>query len=274
MAVKPMRDPRFTTGELVRLTAAVAGISRKGWTALRGRDAREDDAKALMAKERFDVLPIETEGSVQAYFHTLKWNDYSQVSRATVREADLLPYNADLREVVRCLVEQSRLFFFLADGGDVVGLVSVVNLNRRPVKVWLFNLLSEVEVRLGEFLCRHCKDEDIYELTLGRTTEAKYDQVKARYQTDRKNGLELPIVEYLYFPDLLGVVLSKSLYEQLGYTQTSFKRSLGSLADLRDVVAHPTRSLIREPQAVSKLWRRVQRIEDTLERLRRSLTTS
>lgn len=188
-------DPRFLTGQLVSPTAAVAGISRNGWTALKESNPSQEHARGIMAKERFDVLPIEADASVDAYFHTLRWNDYSQVGRADITEADLLPLDTQVRDVVRCLADQSRLFFFLSDASDVVGLISVVNLNRRPVKVWLFSLVSELEVRMGEFLSRHCKDEDIFALTLGRTTHQKYDEVKRRYQTDRDKGLELPVVE-------------------------------------------------------------------------------
>lgn len=57
-----MRDPRFTTGDLARLTAAVAGISRSGWESLTADAATEDCAKVRMAERRFDVLPIETAG--------------------------------------------------------------------------------------------------------------------------------------------------------------------------------------------------------------------
>lgn len=268
-----MPDPRFLTGQLVRPTAAVAGISRNGWTALKESNPREEHARAIMAKERFDVLPIEANGSVDAYFHTLRWNDYSKVGRADITEADLVPLDTEVQDVVRCLADQSRLFFFLSDARDVVGLISVVNLNRRPVKVWLFSLVSEIEVRLGEFLCRHCKDEDMYALTLGSATHPKYDEVKRRYQTDRDNGLELPVVVYLYFSDLVNLVIEKGLYGRLDYSRTRFERSLGSLAELRDEVAHPARSIVREPDAVSKLWRRIQRIEDALGRLR-NLTTA
>lgn len=266
-----MPDPRFLTGQLVSPTAAVTGISRNGWTALKEISPSEEHARSIMAKERFDVLPIETDGSVDAYFHTLRWNDYSKVGRADITGADILPLDTQVRDVVRCLADQSRLFFFLSDASDVVGLISVVNLNRRPVKVWLFSLVSEIEIRLGEFLSRHCKDEDIYACTLGRATHSKYDEVKRRYLSDRENGLELPVIEYLYFSDLVGLVIEKGLYGKLDYSRTRFESSLGSLAELRDQVAHPARSIVREPEAVSKLWRRVQRIEDALGRLR-SLT--
>jgi hypothetical protein len=261
-----MPDPRFLTGRLVSPTAAVAGISRNGWTALEEVNPREEQARTIMSRERFDVLPIETDGSVNAYFHMLGWNDYSKVGRANITGEDLLPFDTQVRDVVRCLADQSRLFFFLSDASDVVGLISVVNLNRRPVKVWLFSLISEIEIRLGGFLSRHCKDEEMYALTLGRATP-KYDEVKRRYRTDRDHGLELPVVEYLYFSDLVDLVIEKGLYCQLDYSRTRFKRSLGSLVELRDEVAHPARSIVREPEAVPKLWRRVQTIEDVLGRL-------
>ena len=103
-----------------------------------------------MVENRFDVLPVESRGRVDGYFHTLTWNDYSKVARSRISKADLISCDTDVREVVRCLAEQSRLFFFLSDGSDVKGLISVVNLNRRPVKVWLFN---------GEVYKRDTKDD-------------------------------------------------------------------------------------------------------------------
>ena len=273
MTSASLRDPRFGTGQLVRLTAAVAGISRTGWMALKGIDATESAARAIMAKRRFDVLPIESGRSVEGYFHTVQWNDYSRIARASISEADLIPYDTDIREVIKRFAEQSRLFCFLQDDREVVGLMSVVNLNRRPVKVWLFSLLSEIEVRLGELICHHLDDQELYTLTLGATTDPKYDQVRRRYQADRIRGLELPVVEYLYFSDLIGVAHSRDLHAHLDYSQSRFKRSMGSLVELRDEVAHPTRSLVRDPGAVRKLWRRVERIEDVLGRLRRGLTS-
>ena len=114
-----MPDPRFLTGQLVSPTAAVAGISRNGWTAMEEINPSEEHARAIMTKERFDVLPIEIGGSVEAYFHTLRWNDYSKVVRADITGADLLPLDTQVRDVVKCLADQSRLFYFLSDASVV-----------------------------------------------------------------------------------------------------------------------------------------------------------
>ncbi len=267
-----VRDPRFTTGDLVRLTAAVAGISQYSWESLTVDEATEDCAKARMAERRYDVLPIETDGSATAYFKTLEWNDYSSIARANISEADLIPFDTDIREVVRGLAEKSRLFYFLSDDHGVVGLISVVNLNRRPVKVWLFSLLSEVEMRLGEYLSGQCKDDkEIYDLTLACSKARKHDAVKKRYKADQENGLDLPLVEYLYFADLIDAVCAKGLYAQLGYTQSGFEESLRPLVDLRNRVAHPSQSLIREPEEIGSLWGRVKGAGEAINALKRNL---
>ena len=271
--MRSSRDPRFATGQLVRLPASIAGISKFGWTTLQTFEATEENARTKMAQQRFDVLPIENNGQVEEYFRTVQWNDYSRVVRDRMSEEDVIPYDTDIRDVIRLLSERSRAFFFLSDDRDIVGLISVVNLNRLPVKVWFFSLLSEVEVRLGKFISSRVSDDDeLYKLTLGATTDPKYDKVKRRYQTDQAKGLELPVVEYLYFSDLVRLVITKELHSSLGYTPNRFKRSLGSLANLRDEIAHPARSLVRHTTAVAQLWRRIERIDDALERLRQSLT--
>ena len=267
------RDPRFATGQLVPLPASIAGISRFGWDALTTIEATEDNARTKMARERFDVLPVENNGRVEEYFHTVQWNDYSRVVRARISEKDLIAYDTNIRDVIRSLWERSRVFFFLRDDRDVVGLISVVNLNRRPVKVWFFSLLSEIEIRLGEFISSRVEAKELYNLTLGATSHPKYEKIKRRYETDQARGLELPVVEYLYFSDLVSLGLTTGLYGSLGYSRSRFKRSLGSLAELRDAIAHPGRSLVRDPSAVARLWRRIERIDEALERLRRSLTS-
>ena len=212
------RDPRFVTGQLVRLPASIAGISRFGWTVLQISEATEENARTKMSRRRFDVLPIENSGQIEEYFRTVQWNDYSRIVRDRMSEEDLIPYDTDIRDVIRWLSERSRVFFFLRDDHDVVGLISVVNLNRLSVKVWFFSLLSEVEVRLGEFITNRVGDKELYKQTLDVATDPKYDKVKRRYLEDRSNGLELPVVEYLYFSDLVSLAVKNELYGSLGYT--------------------------------------------------------
>lgn len=273
MSPETMEDPRFSTKDIVRLTAAVAGISRKVWTAVQDPAATEE-ASTVMKTKHFDILPIDDGSSVSAYFHTRTWNDYTTVTRANISDSDLIPFDTDVREVIKRFAEESRLFYFLHDDTTIIGLISVVNINRRQVKVWLFNLLSEVEMLLGSLLSKHFDDAEIEAITLKSSTDKKHEEIKKQLKSDRNKGLDLPIVEYLYFSDLVNVTISKELYKQLSFTQTQFKRTLGSLIELRNTVTHPARSLVREAHSAHKLYKRVQRMEDVLNKLRLSINKS
>jgi hypothetical protein len=101
-----------------------------------------------MRDKRFDVMPIVAPAEVREYFVTTVWNDYSTIVRKLITPEDLIPYDTDFREVIRRFAVEQRHFYFLSGPKPVVGLISIVNLNCRQVKVVLFNLIAELELVL------------------------------------------------------------------------------------------------------------------------------
>jgi hypothetical protein len=57
-----------------------------------------------------------------------------------------------LKDMIQKFVVESRNFYFLDNEDSVVGLISIANLNCRQVKVYLYSLLSELEIKLGDLL--------------------------------------------------------------------------------------------------------------------------
>jgi hypothetical protein len=162
-------------------------------------------------------------------------------------------------------VLESRNFYFLQSERRIVGLISVVNLNCRQVKVYLFSLLSELEVGLGKFITEHVSKDKLLEITFAENTKEKHEDVLKRYEKDKSLGVDAPLVEYLYLSDLINIIGKEKLYERLGYSsRRCFDRRLGSLNDLRNAVAHPARSIITEEHPVEKLWERIDRVEEAL----------
>jgi len=261
-------DRHFNRENIVEINAAVAGISRAHWVSLDERASTTEQALETMRQYRFDVLPITSGSAVTGYFQTNGWNDFTSVSRKRITYKDVIPFQTHIRDLIKSFALDSRLFFFLNDENRIVGLVSVANLNCRQVRVYLFNLLSELEIRLGQFLLAHLSEAELLEMTFLGDNADKYESVKKRYKTDRDNGVESPFVDYLYLSDLINIVLKRELHSKLGYEKKEFQSNLGSLNDLRDTVAHPNRSLITSVNTVEQLWRRIDRAEDALFRLR------
>jgi len=256
----------FRRQNVVNVDAAVVGVSRARWISIR-QEATVQEARDAMAAHRFDVLPIDDGKRCREYFGTAAWGDFSSVSRSSIRHSDVLPYDVSLRDVIRGMGTENRRFFFLVDEGEIAGLISIANLNCRQVALFVFGLLVEIEVRLGELIQRRIGDGFQDALRTVCSPE-KYKDISERLDADRSKGLDVSIGEYVYLPDLVNVVPLAGLHKELGYSRSSYTRDAGSLVELRNRVAHPSRSLLTSDHSVERLWKRIDRAESLLFALR------
>lgn len=82
----------FRRQGVVDVDAAVVGISRSRWVAVT-EETPEAEARALMRQSGFDVLPIDGDGRVKAFFATRDWGNYTEVERASLRHSDVIPFS-------------------------------------------------------------------------------------------------------------------------------------------------------------------------------------
>ena len=87
-----------------------------------------------MAEKRFDVLPVALGATVEEYFQTTNWGDYSSIVREQITEADIVPLQTSIRDIIRDFASEDRLFYFLGNKDRIAGLISIVNLNARRSK--------------------------------------------------------------------------------------------------------------------------------------------
>ena len=262
-----IEDFYFLRESVVDIDAAVVGVGRSRWTYIAAEDASEKTALELMKSNRFDILPIVEDGKVKEYYQTQEPNDFSQAAKQTITYRDVVPLHTHVRDVIKSFAEHDRTFYFLSNENEVVGLITVANLNCRQVKTYLFSLLSELEIRLGQFVSERIPEDELLAMTFGEAVKDKHENVKERFEEDRGKGIELAFVEYLYLSDLIDLVLRTDLYKDLGYTKKAFKK-VNSLNELRHAVAHPARSIVGNRDATTTLWRRIDRIEELLFQLR------
>ena len=260
-------DTHFSRETVVDIDAAVVGISRTHWQAV-AAEAKPEHAVQMMRQNRFDVLPIVAGQAVREYFCTVVWGDYSQIQRRSITRNDIIPHRSHVRDVIRGLATEERFFYFLGYEHQIVGLVSVANFNSRQVKVYLFSLLSELEIRLGTFINERVAENELCTLTLD-SGKAKHAETKEQFNKDRRNGLDAPLIEYLYLSDFLTVSAKLGLFTELGFaSRKTFEKQVNPLNTLRNSVAHPSHSLITTAESIKKLWRDIDHIEELLFRLR------
>lgn len=260
-------DIFFQNEGAVKIDAAVAGISRYRWVAV--QDGKEDH-KELMAKYRFDVIPIEpADQVVTEYYTTIAPGKYEEVERRSITYSDVIPLDTPIREVIYRFAEENRHFFFLSYQNQVSGLISLSNLNCRQVKIYLFSLICELEIRLSRMVQSQVGTEKIlaYLRALEDNGSESIGKILQHYQAAVEQEYDNDITEFLYLSDFLNLALKWDLHKQLVYSRNKWD-DLGGLNELRNLVAHPTNALVSKKHPVDKLWSRIQRLEDALFRLR------
>lgn len=139
-----MVDQFFLNSDIVSVNAATVGIGANRWGSIRARDANPEKACMKMEEHLLGVLPIEPEsGPIESFYETETWGDFDSVHRRQIGYEDTLPLRRNIRSVIEELADKETNFFFLSQGQEVVGLLTVSNPNCRPVRVYLFGLISE-----------------------------------------------------------------------------------------------------------------------------------
>lgn len=257
-------DAYFKRAGVVDVPAAVVGIRRTAWVGLSTKDATERNARSVMQDRRFDILPIEDQGKIRRYFSTSKWNDFSDIREKEISHKDVMPFDTPIKEVIKGLALGNRNSFFLASDREIAGLVSISNLNCRQIRVYLYSLLSELEVSLSQFITERLDEDKLVEVVLGDRTGRGKKDIEKRFNADRSAGIEVPFVEYLYLSDLSNVINKADLHEQLGLSRSRSVKILGSLTNFRNKVAHPVRSILEDESPAQYIWKQIDQIDEML----------
>lgn len=260
-----IEDILFLRTISVEVDAAMIGIGRSRWVGIKPEEASTQKAIAMMKQGRFDVLPIDPGDSypIYDYFSTSQPHCWitETVKKHSLNHSDVISAQTPIIDLIEKLVREHRSFFFLTYANKIAGLVSLVNLNSREVRVYLYSLICEFETRLIRLLKKSQLSEDLI------LAEMK-PSAKDSYHQDKDSGYDNEITEYLYLSDLLEIIRKNDLYKTMGYSGTNQFKKLNSLNELRNQIMHPQRSLVNNEASLQQLWHRIDRLQDVLFRLR------
>ncbi len=231
-------------------------------------------ARALRFMDRhgFDQAPVRHNGTTAALFDrrdvdglrrrirvgqegsrpitpNLLIDQYSPVAYAISRLEDL-PY---------CLVRD--------EDEHVVGIVHTSDLNRPPVRLYLYLLFSAFEAGLVDLIPRHVSDSE-WQQYFNQKTLA---DLKQRHSKARRETLDLSLLESAFFSQLLIIVICNSRLAHLLLADTIKLDEFRELNALRNQVMHSTGELITRQTQVAALSTRTRLLRVVLRRLLQAL---
>ena len=242
------------------LTAAHIGINKWNWKTIQEKDGQT--AKNIMRQHRYDVLPIQKNSRrIEKFFVTEEWNNYDFLNIEKVNHTNSIYYRLAFQDLVRKFVEEERHFYFLTNEKDVLGLVSLVNLNCQAVYNYLFHIISDIERSISDLLKAYIDQDQI--LSKFEESEDKHLQnVKNKFEESINLGKDNSIFEHMYL-QTVGITLKKFVwllpdeYKSINKFSSKFSPN-GTYGKIRNKIMHPVRPILNDKGTISNIHELLQ----------------
>ena len=134
--------------------------------------ASATEVRSIMNQNGYEVVGVREEGIIVGYLEQSELEDGTCADYTRpFDDAHVIVDAAPLSEVVWALKERPRLFVSLL--GRVGGIVTRSDLQKPPVRMWLFGMVTLVEMRFTRLIERFFPDEGWKQfLTSGRMQKA------------------------------------------------------------------------------------------------------
>jgi CBS domain-containing protein len=223
----------------------------------------EDSFEHILSRMRennYDVMPIMDDGKTKGYVEKEaleKTNDLQSAIKLIALDK-IVSSNTRITEMFD-LFKTSR-FFFVLEGNKEVGIVTYSDMNKGPVRAWLFLLVSKLEYLLIERIKKWYADPNLWLRKLSARRQAK---IQRTFQNKRKANVDTSYEDCLNLGDIIAIVESDEvLRSRFGYkSRSSCSKEIGGLENLRNCIMHPSDSLISSYEDIWRVKEKTIRLE-------------
>jgi|WetSurMetagenome_2_1015567.scaffolds.fasta_scaffold29732_2 hypothetical protein len=262
----------FTRSVYVDITAATIGINKDDWYCFKPGMQRQEVINTMLDK-KFDVVPILNKRGVFNSYFTLNKLDNTKLDVNNIEHEDRLYYLTHIKDAVWKMKKLKKPHFFLSNGhdeNDIIGLLSLSNFNSREFYVYLFSILSFIERELAALIKTDKTKGFIILENRSHTEELKKQlkEIQDRYKKDVRSDNENDYKEYLYLHHLIWLLIEEEQFIKLDYKNSQdFESGTGTLKTLRNNIAHPVKSLVRNLTDLSNLEMGMNKLFEFKERI-------
>lgn len=192
-------------------------------------------ARALMNARGFDVVGVRREGLVvgfaeQATLGSGVCGEELQPFDEAAVVSDAMP----LADVVLALDRLPRLFVRVL--GGVGGIVTLSDLQKPPVRMWLFGMITLVEMRMGRLVEQLCAGETWQQFL----SEGRLQKAAELLEERRRRSQNLRLMDCLQFADKAQIIArNESLRALTRFTsRRQVEEACRAMENLRNNLAH------------------------------------
>ena len=171
-----------------------------------------------------------------------------------INEAKILSGNAHLSELVLALDHVP--YFFVNFLGEISGIVTRSDLDDPPVRMWLFGLITLIEMRFLTLINRRFPQDGWQQYI----SDKRLEKATALQQERQRRKQEPHLLDCLQFSDKAQIVIrDEHLREQIGFqSRRQAEQAIKNLEKLRNNLAHAQ-------DIVSLDWKTIVNLSTNLE---------
>ncbi len=204
-------------------------------------DESAGHVKEILMHRQFDAAGvIDKNQKVVGYVNTSDLKDgIINQYRIDIKIEQIISDSTPLASLLNIL--QVSDFFYVNHGAKIVGIITKADLNKPPVRVYVFGMLSLFEMHLNSWIRFEYPDngwqEHISEQRLGKAQET--------YELRKKNNQDLYLIDCLQLADKRDLLAkSKEFRARFDFTKQGFERFIRYAEQIRNEIAHSQDSII------------------------------
>jgi len=232
--MKHLKSTSQNLKELFEQTITVRFIAEP----LRSFDVNSEASKirSFMEQQGYDVIGIRRNGLIIGYVTKEKLSDRAVIPEdiCYFTETELVDDTANLVEVFKMLRTRPQIYVKYLN--EVCGIVTKGDLQKAPVRMWLFGSVSFLEMQLLRVI-RGCYPNESWKVYL---KDKRLEMARKLFEDRKAKNEEIDLADCLQFCDKIDILESISKIKMhAGITpQRPVKALLNKAKDLRDNLAH------------------------------------
>ena len=218
-------------------------------------DSDCDDVSKVMKHHNQDVASIRVKGTVQGYvrYSSLKASECADGMRHFTSD-QVITGDATLADVIHVLTRHD--FCFVSMLGEVVGVICRDDINKPVVRMWLFGLITMIEIRLVQMIQKEYPDDSWQPVV----SEDRLMKAKAMQEERLRRNQHCSLIDCLQLSDKARVAMeTPKLLAATGFeTKRSAKQVIKSLESLRNNLSHAQDIVTHDWAQIARLSQRME----------------
>jgi len=197
------------------------------------------EVKPFLDNCDFDVAGVRRNGRILGYVQRERLtNGRVEDHLLSFGKGDVVPETEALVRAFQGL--QDRHAFFVTAFGQVAGIVTRGDLQKSPVRMWLFGLISLIEMQMLRLICECCPNESWKTLIKTKKGLKGLKKAEGHFQRRQARNEAIDLADCLFLSDKAEIFQNLPDLERLQHRCGLEKESsfFADLVDLRDDLAH------------------------------------